>query len=177
MLSFSSTSSPKYVSQGYSQSGFCPAFICAWKCPNPCAGPCTQPCWTSWGSYRPTSQASTEGPSGWYPFLPAYRPCNLVSLINLLSVALEILLRVPSTPLSMLLTKMLNSTGPNTNSQGTLLVTGLYLDITPLTATLWVWPSSQLLIQQVVHLSNPCLSNLETRMLCGTVSNALHKSS
>ncbi|KAK4832374.1 hypothetical protein QYF61_022229 [Mycteria americana] len=29
----------------------------------------------------------------------------------------------------------------------------------------------------LVHPSNPCLSNLETRMSCGMVSNALHKSS
>lgn len=53
--------------------------------------------------------------------------------------------------------------------------THLHLVMEPLTMTLWVWPRSQFLIQWVVHASNPCLSSLETRMLHGTVSKALHK--
>ena len=43
-------------------------------------------------------------------------------------------------------------------------LTGLHLDIEPLTSTLWAWPCSQFLIHWVVHPPNPCLSNLETRM-------------
>jgi len=53
------------------------------------------------------------------------------------------------------------------------LVIGLHLDIELLTATLWVWPSSQFLIHWVIHPSNSRLYNLETRMSCGTASNAL----
>lgn len=36
-----------------------------------------------------------------------------------------------------------------------------------------MWPSRQFLTHQVVHLSNPCLSNLETRMSWGAVSHLL----
>jgi len=51
------------------------------------------------------------------------------------------------------------------------LITDLHLDFESLTITLRMLPPSQLLTHQVVHPSNPGLSNLETRMLCGTVSN------
>lgn len=50
---------------------------------------------------------------------------------------------------SVLLTKMLNSSSTNTSPWGTLLVTGLHLDIKPLTATPWVQPSSQFLVHVV----------------------------
>jgi len=56
------------------------------------------------------------------------------------------------------------------------LITGLHLDVKLLTTSLWVQLSSQFLIHRVIHLSNPCLSSLETRVSCGTVSNALHES-
>ena len=59
-------------------------------------------------------------------------PHSLVSSVNLL--------RVHSVPLSMLLTKRLNSTVPRTQPWGTPLVTGVHLDIEPLTATRSVWP-------------------------------------
>ncbi|KAK4827142.1 LOW QUALITY PROTEIN: hypothetical protein QYF61_014736 [Mycteria americana] len=75
----------------------------------------------------PTSQAC-QGPSGWHLFPPASAPHSLVLLADLL--------RVHSIPLSMSLTKMLNSAGPNTDPWGTPLITGLHLDIEPLTATL-----------------------------------------
>ena len=52
------------------------------------------------------------------------------------------LLRVHSVPLSVSPTKTLNSASPNTDSQ--------------------------FLTHWMVHPSNPCLSNLETRMSCGT---------
>lgn len=41
---------------------------------------------------------------------------------------------------------------------------------------LWVWPCCQFFICWLVWLSNPCLSKLETRVWCGTVSKAFHKS-
>lgn len=51
------------------------------------------------------------------------------------------LLRVPSIPLSV--SPRCYSTGPNTEPWGTPLVIGLLLTIKTLTATLWMWPSSQ----------------------------------
>lgn len=54
--------------------------------------------------------------------------------------------------------------------QGVSLITDL--DIELLSPTLWVQTSSLFFI----HPSNPCVSGLETRMSCETVSNTLHKS-
>lgn len=68
---------------------------------------------------------------------------------------------------------MLNCAGPAT---GTSLVTDLHLDMELFSTALWVWPFSQFLIHWFIHLSKPSLSNLETGMLCDTVSNSLHKS-
>ncbi|KAK4820500.1 hypothetical protein QYF61_000079, partial [Mycteria americana] len=65
--------------------------------------------------------------------------------------------------------EILNSTGPNTHPGGTPLVTDLHLDIEPLTTMLWMRPSNQFLIHRTVHPSNPYLSNLERRMLWGTI--------
>lgn len=50
------------------------------------------------------------------------------------------------------------------------------LDTELLTAGLYIRPSCQFLTHCVVCLSSPCLSPLETGMLCGTVPNALPKS-
>lgn len=77
-----------------------------------------------------------------------------------------------SIPPSMSPMKMLNSTSPNTSPWDIPLVTGLHWLIELLTTTFWVQPSSQLLICWVVHPSNQYLSSLNTRMCCGTVSNA-----
>lgn len=44
----------------------------------------------------------------------------------------------------------------STSSRGMPLVTGLCLDIELLAETLWVWLSSQILMQEVVHPSSPC---------------------
>ena len=68
-------------------------------------------------------------------------------------------------PLPTLLIKILNSTSPNMP-----LITGLHFDTEPLSATLWMWPSSQFLVHQTVHQSNPCFSNLVKRMLYETVT-------
>lgn len=46
-------------------------------------------------------------------------------------------------PLSMLLTKVLSSTGPSTDPWQAPLVMGLHLGIEPLTTSLWLCPSSQ----------------------------------
>lgn len=72
---------------------------------------------------------------------------------------------------SLLLTKMLNISRSNTNHWGMPPITGLNLDIEPLTAI-----SNQFLVHWVVHPWNPCLPDLETRILCRTVSPAFHNS-
>ena len=102
------------------------------------------------------------------PFRVSATPLSLVSSTNLL--------RVYSIPLSKSPKKMLNNMSPNKDPSGHHSLGGLHPDIEPLTATLWMPSSSQFLIHQVVHLSNPCLSILEARILCRTISNALHKS-
>lgn len=84
-------------------------------------------------------------------------PHSLVSSGNLM--------RVHSVPLSMQLTKMSSSVDPKTKPQGTSLVTAFHSDTEPLTATPCVCPSSQFLMHQAAHRSNPCLSSLETRIL------------
>lgn len=60
-----------------------------------------------------------------------------------------------------------NKDSKETESQGTPLGSSLYLGTESLATTLWLHPSSQCLIHQTVHLSNPRLSNLKIRMLCG----------
>ena len=85
------------------------------------------------------------------------------------------LLRVHSIPSSRSLIKMLKRSGPSIEPWGTLLVTGHLLDLTPLTATHWAWPSSQCFTQRSVHPSRPWATSFSTRMLEGTVSKALLK--
>jgi len=50
------------------------------------------------------------------------------------------------------------------------------LDTELLTATLWMQPSSQFLSHQIIHPSNPHLSNIKTRMWHGTMSEASQRS-
>jgi len=64
---------------------------------------------------------------------------------------------------------MLKSSGPKMDPWGTPLITGLHLDMEPLTTALWLRPSNQFLIQHTVQLSNPSLSNLEIRLWCRTI--------
>lgn len=72
--------------------------------------------------------------------------------------------------------KMSKCPVPNTNPWGAPLnTTCFHLDVKLLATTLWVRLSSQFFIDQVVHLSHPHGSRLETRMLCGIASSALHK--
>ena len=61
---------------------------------------------------------------------------SVVSTPPLSLVLYAHLLKVHSIPLSMSLTKMLNSIDPNTDPQGTPLVSSIHLDIEPLTTTL-----------------------------------------
>ena len=82
------------------------------------------------------------------------------------------LLRVHSIPPSVSLIEMLKSSGPRMDPWGTPLITGLHLDMEPLTTALWLRPSNQFLIQHIVQPSNPSLSNLEIRLWCRTVSKA-----
>jgi len=79
-------------------------------------------------------------------------------------------LRVHSTPPSVLLMKILKTTGPSADLWGTLITD--ILNVKPLTATLWIQSHKQFLIHRTVHPSNPYLSNLEKRILWGTVSKA-----
>ena len=106
----------------------------------------------------------------WMVFQPSSlltAPLSLMSSANLL--------KVHSIPLSMSRMKILTSTGPSNDPWGTPLVTSLHLDIAPLTTSLWMQPSKQFPIHWTVHPSNPPLSDLERRMLWGTVSKALQK--
>ena len=134
---------------------------CPWDFSSPGAGPCTWSCWTSWGLHMPTSQ-TCQSPSGWHPFPPACQPHDTTVCHQQTRWGCAWYHCLLS------LTKMLSSTCPNTNPSGTPLITGVHLDIEQLTASLWAWPFNQFLVHQVVHASNPHLSNLETRLLCGT---------
>lgn len=60
---------------------------------------------------------------------------------------------------------VMNKDTKETEPQGAPLSTSLGIE--SLATTLWLHPSSQCLIYQTVHLSNPCLSSLKTGMLCG----------
>lgn len=66
-------------------------------------------------------------------------------------------LRVNSNPSSRPLIKILKRTGFNMEPWETPLVTGLQLDLTPFTPTLWAQPHSQFLTQWSVHLSSKLL--------------------
>jgi len=62
---------------------------------------------------------------------------------------------------TMLLIKILKSTGVRTEPWGTPLMTGLHLVINPSTTTLWLHPPNQLFIFWIVQPSNPCFFNLD----------------
>ena len=93
---------------------------------------------------------------------------NMVSSVNLL--------RLHSITSSRSSIKILKRTGLSTKSWGTPLVTGLQLDLTLFTTTLWAWLSSQFLTQRSVHQSKPRAASFLRRMLWETVSKALLKS-
>lgn len=154
MLRFSSTNRTTSFSSGLlsTQSIFFSACIYAWDCSNPHAGPCTclvelhdilmgpplKPISLSLGGTLSIWVASL--PSGGQPFLTPYQQHDtiLVSLANFL--------RVHSIPLSASPTKILNSTGSNTNLCGPLVIPDLLLDNKPLTASLQMQTSRQFFI-------------------------------
>jgi len=72
---------------------------------------------------------------------------------------------------------MLKKTGAKTEPWGTSLVTGHQLDLTLFTTTLCAWPFIQFFIQRRVHPPRPWAAGFSRRILWGTVSKALLKSS
>ena len=90
----------------------------------------------------------------------------LSALLSLVSSAN--LLKVHSISLCRFLIKVLKTTDPRMDPQGTLLITNLNLDIELLTIIFWLWPFNLFLIHQTDHPSNPSLSNLEVG--CGVES-------
>ena len=132
MLSFSSTRTPKSFSTGLHSWSSSPSLYTYLDCSNPSATACTWPRCTSLGSHGSRSI--------WMAFLPSVistAPLSLVSCTNLL--------RVHSISLSTLLIKMLKHTGPKTDPWASL-VTGLHLDIKPVSTTLWLQSSNQFII-------------------------------
>jgi len=98
-----------------------------------------------------SAQRSNLSRSLWGASLPSGRstlPPSLVSSANLL--------KVHSIPLSRSSVKILNKTCPSTDPWGTPLEMGHQLDLTPLTTTHWVWPSSQFLTQRRNQKGIPC---------------------
>lgn len=74
------------------------------------------------------------------------------------------------------LIKVLNKIGSSTETWGASLVTNHQLDLTPFTATLWAWPSSQFFTQWTENPSKPWADSFLRRTLWKTVSNVLLKS-
>jgi len=112
-------------------------------CPDPSAKPCTLLCWTSLCSQGPAFQVY-KCPSGFHPFLLLYE-LHLFSLVSSAN-----LLRVHTIPSPISLTKLLKNTSPETDHWGTVLATILQLVIEPLPTALWLQPSNQFLIHQIV---------------------------
>ena len=80
------------------------------------------------------------------------------------------LLRVHLILLSVSLIKRLKSIVPKMNHWETLLITGLHLDIKPLTVTLCLQPSNRFSMHQLVNPSNIYPSDLEIRIWWGSVA-------
>lgn len=112
------------------------------------------PCWSSWGLHR-------------LLFELVEAPGVRVSAASLSLVSSANLLWMHSIPLCRSLMNVLNNFGPSINPQGTPLITGLHLDIEPLTAALWIYLCTQFLINLILHLSSTYLANLEVIMLWG----------
>lgn len=112
--------------------------------------------------------SSSLSSSLWMALLPSSKSCVPLSLVSPPN-----LLRLHSISLSMTSIKILNSLVPNMDPEDHYL---LMISIELLTATLWIWPSSQFLMHLTVHLSNLYLLNLLTRLLLEPMSKALQKS-
>lgn len=61
-------------------------------------------------------------------------------------------------------------------TQNELLIIGFYLDTETLTTTFWKQPTTPFPIHWITQPSNPCISNLEIRMSCRTISKTMQKS-
>lgn len=70
---------------------------------------------------------------------------------------------------------MLNRTGPSIDSWGTSLVTGLLLDLVPLTTTLWIQPFRQFSTHLNTCSSTPYINSFSRRIRWKTVSKAFSK--
>lgn len=125
------------------------------------------PCWPSWGSHGATSPVCPG------PFPPACWPHHTTQL-GVTGKAAEGVLN----PTVHVASKYVNSDSSSSDPQEchTSPSTGVHSHIKLLATALWVWPSSHFLTPRVVHLSNPCLSSSESRVLCRRVTNIWHKS-
>ena len=94
-------------------------------------------------------------------------PPGFVLSANLLSVHYAPTLRP--------LMKMLNSSGPSIKPWGTLLVTGIQLDLVLWITELWAWQFSHFPVHLTVHLSNLYFIILPARILFEAMPKALLK--
>ena len=135
----------------------------------PSAKPCTLPCWTSFGSHQPTLKVCW-GHSGWQHFLVMCQPqhsawCHQQTCWGCTQAHHQCHWW-----------RQWRALAPRQTPWGTLLITGLHLDTVPFNSTLCLWLSNQQVIHQIVHSTNPYLSNLKIRMWWRTMPKALHKS-
>lgn len=170
MPSSSTTSTPKSFSAGLLLINSSPSLYRHWGMPW-CSyrpGPCTWPSQTSQDWYGPTSLAWRT--SGWHPFLSGNQ-------LHLLSMASSTNLWGHTQTHDMSLV-ILNPTNHIMDSWGTALISDLHLDTERLIVNFWMQLTRQFLIYLTVHLSNPYLSYLVTKvMLWETPSKALQKES
>lgn len=159
IFNFSSTNSPKSSFPGLLSVHSLPSLYLSLVLPCPKSRTLHLVLLTSWWLHRPISEAF-HSPSVWKRFPLAFRPhhtawCHWQTFLG-----------CTQSPCPYC-QQMLNSAKPSTDSWEMPLIAGVHLDIEPLITRLWEWPSSRLLIHQVVHLSNPCFSNLNQGCLVG----------
>ena len=103
--------------------------------------------------------------------LPTYSQINNLNIM----VSSAILLRVNSVLQSRSLVKILNKTGPNTNSWAIPLLIGHQMDLIPFNTTFWAQPSSKFFVQQRVCLYKSQAASFSRRLLQEAVSKVLLK--
>jgi len=152
-VKFISTRNPKSFSAGLLSKSSSLLYSCIlsciisnWDYLDLSAKPYTWLCWTSLGLHGSIIQVYQDLLDG----IPSALSITLLTLVSSAN-----LLRVHSIPSFMSLKK---STASKTDPWGMLHITKLPWGIEPLTTTLWLWPSNQLLIHQTLHPSNPYLS-------------------
>lgn len=121
-------------------------------------------------SCGPTFQVCPDF-SGALNGIPSFCCVNCITQLHVMCKFTEVAL-----DLSMSLIKILKSRVPRQSPEG-----HHFLSVSTmtesLTTTLWLHPTSQLLLEQLAHTSNPCLSSSEIRMQCETLLKTLQKSS